>query len=147
MDRKLTLELPTPGYDTTVALRSELSNMGFQASTVCTAYDTYHVRVEVRDSTANQGDIWQELQAAALAAAQFMAARETYPAIFELEPIGVNGQLEANGRVYVFCSDACRTAFDLKGIASKAAPQPLIDMCDGHECDSCGVVLGSAVTR
>lgn len=32
-------------------------------------------------------------------------------AVFEVEPIGVGGALEANGRVYYFCSDHCREEF------------------------------------
>lgn len=66
------------------------------------------------------------------------------PAVFGLEPIGVDGALEATS-VFVFCCDKCRETAttnrrsDYEGpIALGSSP----DWCDGAVCDECGKPLG-----
>ena len=60
-------------------------------------------------------------------------------AIFELEPIGVDGALEATYS-HVFCSDKCREAFKLTdGQQSKFGED--VDFIDGCVCETCGVPL------
>lgn len=60
------------------------------------------------------------------------------PAIFVLEPIGVDGALEANGTVYYFCTFGCRLQWRNKtpNIFTKSAYSP--DYCEGTVCDECG---------
>ena len=63
-------------------------------------------------------------------------------ALFELEPIGINGTLEANGRVYYFCSTLCQALFDYDEITSAPlAPGISEDAIEGTVCDQCGAVL------
>ena len=65
-------------------------------------------------------------------------------ALFEVEPIGVDGALEANGRVYHFCSTRCRNMF-----AVDAEYNPGTEYHEGTSpdaipctvCDECGVAL------
>lgn len=59
-------------------------------------------------------------------------------AIFEVEPIGEDGALEANGRVYHFCSGQCRSTFDLSVPAHLGESD---DWIDGAVCDKCGEPL------
>jgi hypothetical protein len=63
-----------------------------------------------------------------------------HKALFELEPIGIDGQMEANGRVYHFCSVECRGSFDgcgLPGYREGESP----DAIEGTVCDQCGTPL------
>lgn len=63
-------------------------------------------------------------------------------AIFELEPIGLDGALEANGRIYYFCSELCRARFDGSGLSGEIlAPGTSEDAIPGTVCDQCGAVL------
>ena len=65
------------------------------------------------------------------------------PALYEMEPIGVDGKLEANGRVYFFCPDRdCRDAFnrthpDLKPLGFGWDENHI----NGTVCDYCGTLL------
>jgi len=64
-------------------------------------------------------------------------------ALYELEPIGVDGAMEANGLVYRFCNEECRTRFT--AVVAEASP-PLRegtddDYEDGTVCDECGKEL------
>jgi len=69
-----------------------------------------------------------------------MTRMRSVPALYEMEPIGVDGQLEANGRVYFFCPDRdCRDAFN----RTHAELKPLgfgwdTDAIDKTVCDYCG---------
>lgn len=62
-----------------------------------------------------------------------------YPAIYILEPIGVDGALEATDVLH-FCSEECRqviaenTAHTIKAGESE-------DWIEGTVCDECGVCL------
>lgn len=63
-----------------------------------------------------------------------------YPAIYMLDPIGVDGALEANGTVFIYCSETCRsTAIKERGVGSdhphKLSASP--DWADGAVCDEC----------
>jgi hypothetical protein len=63
-------------------------------------------------------------------------------AIYELEPIGKDGELEANGSIYWFCSDACLE------MGKAALPEPMkvgtdTDYIPGTRCESCGNPLVS----
>ena len=60
---------------------------------------------------------------------------------FELEPIGADGELEANGRVYYFCSAACRSSFDGSGLPGVLQDGVSPDAIEGTVCDQCGVDL------
>ena len=59
-------------------------------------------------------------------------------AIFELEPIGVDGVLEANGTIYYFCSEICRSRFDGSGLSGVPENGESIDAIEGTVCDQCG---------
>jgi hypothetical protein len=65
------------------------------------------------------------------------------PALYELEPMGVGGALEANGRIYFFCpATDCRDKF-----APSLGDPKLVgwgwdeDHIEGTVCDFCGAVL------
>ena len=60
------------------------------------------------------------------------------PVLFEMDPIGRNGAMEANGRIYYFCSDSCRAAFPLNYDVSSGTDD---DWIDGTVCDQCGAKL------
>jgi hypothetical protein len=61
---------------------------------------------------------------------------------FELEPMGINGALEANGRVYHFCTEPCRNMFaiDYPEINHLHAGKS-DDWIPGTVCDECTVQL------
>jgi hypothetical protein len=65
------------------------------------------------------------------------------PALYELEPIGVDGQLEANGRVYFFCpAKDCRDVFHREH--SDLEPMGFgwdEDYIEGTVCDQCETLL------
>lgn len=80
---------------------------------------------------------------AKLEAFKAVKPRQTWPALFEMEPIGVGGTLEATA-TYRFCSAECREQFK----ASAAAPaEPTEDGEDdgaipGERCTAgCGAIL------
>jgi hypothetical protein len=65
------------------------------------------------------------------------------PALYEMEPIGIGGALEANGRVYFFCPDK-----DCRDLYAKTMGDPAFvgwgwddDRIEGTVCDQCGTVL------
>ena len=62
-------------------------------------------------------------------------------AIFELEPIGLDGALEANGVVYHFCSEECRAKFDGSGLSGVLQSGDSPDAIEGTVCDQCGIDL------
>lgn len=71
-------------------------------------------------------------------------ARGEYPAIYILDPIGVDGALEANGTVFVYCSEACRTIAIIERGVESDPPHRLgasSDWVDGAVCDECGIKL------
>lgn len=59
-------------------------------------------------------------------------------AIYELDAIGLDGALEANGRVHFYCSHACletgRSDFNNQTIATGSDD----NWVDGTVCESCG---------
>lgn len=68
-----------------------------------------------------------------------------YPAIYLLDPIGVDGTLEANGVVFVFCSEACRATALTERRVESDPPYKLgmsSDWADGAVCDECRAELG-----
>jgi len=53
-------------------------------------------------------------------AERFEVEVKEYPAIYLLDPIGVDGTLEANGTVFVYCSEDCRnTAIIERGVGAE----------------------------
>lgn len=60
-------------------------------------------------------------------------------AIFELEPIGLDGALEANGVVYHFCSEECRAKFAGNGLLRVFQAGDSPDAIEGTVCDQCGI--------
>jgi hypothetical protein len=77
-------------------------------------------------------------------AERFEVEVKEYPAIYLLDPIGVDGTLEANGTVFVYCSEDCRnTAIIERGVESDP-PHRLgttADWADGAVCDECRIAL------
>lgn len=61
------------------------------------------------------------------------------PALFILEPIGVDGTLEAV-ETLVFCSDDCRDVVRLN-TSWKTKAGECGDYIEGTVCDECGVAL------
>lgn len=66
------------------------------------------------------------------------------PVFFEVEPIGEDGALEANGQIYYFCSPTCRNLFVdaafWKDTDYKAGTD--VDYLPGTECETCGKPVG-----
>jgi hypothetical protein len=58
-------------------------------------------------------------------------------ALYELEPIGVGGALEAVA-THWFCSETCRSSFTCDGPTANGTNN---EWMDGTVCDSCGVPL------
>lgn len=64
------------------------------------------------------------------------------PVLYEMEPIGVGGTLEANGNVEWFCSVKCRSRHNVE--ADETVQEGLSsDFETGTVCDECGKVVGS----
>lgn len=61
--------------------------------------------------------------------------------IFERDPIGVDGALEANGTVRFFCSEMCRSSFDVFPTDVDGESD---DFVEGTVCENCGKPLESA---
>lgn len=57
------------------------------------------------------------------------------PTLYEMEPIGLGGTLEANGTVYWFCSDECRSRFEIDTTTHTGESS---DFETGTVCDECG---------
>jgi hypothetical protein len=80
------------------------------------------------------------------------------PCIYILDPIGVDGALEANGIVYYFCSERCMN-IAANAIEHKTERQPYStgeqpysmgessDWIPGTQCDECGQSLEQGVRR
>ena len=62
-------------------------------------------------------------------------------ALYDMEPIGVDGALEATGVIY-FCSPECRLAF-AKQCQSPPATGEDSEFLPGHRCEECGKELAS----
>lgn len=60
--------------------------------------------------------------------------------IYELEPIGKDGALEANGSVHWYCDESCRSAgrLDFKGDIAEGQSD---DWADGTRCEWCTTPL------
>lgn len=67
-----------------------------------------------------------------------MTKTEPVLALFELEPIGLDDALEANGRVFHFCSDHCREEFKCGFTDDTYAYGTSTDAITGTVCDECG---------
>jgi hypothetical protein len=63
-------------------------------------------------------------------------------AIYELEPIGLDGALEANGRVHFYCSDNHAKQAITEHFDSANYSQPVLllaeDFLPGTQCEACG---------
>jgi hypothetical protein len=63
------------------------------------------------------------------------------PALYEMEPIGVNGAMEANGRVYHFCCGAHREQYREMFPNVCMSEGMSGEYLDGTVCDQCGLIL------
>ena len=66
------------------------------------------------------------------------------PALYELDPIGEDGAMEANGTIYFFCSEAHRDLFEQAWSNPSGGPFGKgldTDHIEGTVCDRCGVTL------
>jgi hypothetical protein len=61
--------------------------------------------------------------------------------LYELEPIGVNGAMEANGRVYHFCCGAHREQYRESFPNSFMSEGMSGEYLAGTVCDQCGLIL------
>lgn len=69
----------------------------------------------------------------------FMDLDKPVPVLYELEPIGADGDLEANGIVYYFCTETCRDAYQTDAeVATGALTAGSPEVDNGTVCDECG---------
>ena len=73
--------------------------------------------------------------------------RKALPALFQMEPIGLDSELEANGVIYRFCNkggnDACRIKFLREHSNDNLERGVDPDAIEGTVCDQCGTELVS----
>ena len=87
---------------------------------------------------------WQERDfSRAMDSIKERAQRKEALCLYEGEPIGVDGALEANGRVYHFCSEKCRRMFEVDPEITLHAGTSG-DYIQGTVCDECSIPLEAA---